>query len=177
MLQRPALPVRVGCLPGGLKVLMKAFLSEAIQTFFPLLRGKEARTIRRKMKMMTIILMTSTIKNNGCFWGEGSLLSCSGVADHFLIGLLKGWAHGRLSHLLKEYMHSVILLSQGRKLRPGKVTGPRSLVWGGVSKLPDDSRACFLPFPTLPCHRLGRLEQKVTFSCGKQWPSSGLGII
>lgn len=81
--------------------------------------------------MMTIILMTSTIKNNGCFWGEGSLLSCSGVADHFLIGLLKGWAHGRLSHLLKEYMHSVILLSQGRKLRPGKVTGPRSLVWGG----------------------------------------------
>lgn len=65
VLSRPPLCVHVGCLPRGLRVLTKAFLSEAIQTFVSLLRRKEARTIRMKMKMTQ---QDPTITSmNGCF--------------------------------------------------------------------------------------------------------------
>lgn len=84
VLSRPPLCVYVGCLPWGLTVLTKAFLSEAIQTLVSLLRRKEARTIRMKMKM-TITLMTPTIKWTGA--SEGRVHGCqpwSGSANHIL---------------------------------------------------------------------------------------------
>lgn len=79
-------------------------------------------------------------------------------------------------NLQEEHMHSVILLSQIKKLRPVEDTGPRSLVSGAeLETEPGDGCARFLTYSVFLYLRLGWLE-KVRFPCGKRWPSLGLAI-
>lgn len=104
---------------------MKAFLSEAIQTFVSLLRRKEARTIRMKMKM-TIILMTPTIKiNERVLLREGSIAVTpwSGSANHI--------QSSKREDTWKALTSTERTSPQCNPPFPDEeITGPRSLVLG-----------------------------------------------
>lgn len=144
VLSRPSPCVRVGCLPWGLKVLTKAFLSVAIQTFVSLLRGKDARTIRMKM---TIILMTSTINTmNGRVWGRSPLLSGFGVAvrttfSHQSSKRLDAWKAPTSTERITAQCNS--------PFTDKEVTGPRSLVSGAGPETEPSSNWCLCLLPPL----------------------------